>query len=56
MPDAENQAPEKTEPGNVVTFKDQAYAVATQVPGLDAGSLANARRLVGVDYRGREPI
>ncbi len=56
MPDAENQAPEKTEPGNVVTFKDQAYAVATQVPGLDAGSLANAQRLVGVDYRGARAL
>lgn len=37
--------------GNVVGFKDQAYAVRTQVPSLDENSLAEARRLIGVDYR-----
>jgi hypothetical protein len=36
---------------NVVRFKGQAYTVSTQVPGLDDNSLADARRLVGVDYR-----
>ena len=45
----ETQAPN---PENIVTFKDQSYSVATQVPGLDSGSLADARRLIGVDYRG----
>ena len=43
-----------TEPENVVRFKDQAYTVATQVPGLDDNSLAEARRLIGVDYRGAQ--
>ena len=35
-----------------VTFKNQAYAVETQVPTLDENSLADAKRLIGVDYRG----
>ena len=35
-----------------MTFRDQAYRVATQVPGLDDHSLEDAKRLVGVDYRG----
>ena len=39
---------------NAVRFKDQAYTVATQVPGLDQDSLAEARRLIGVDYRGAQ--
>ena len=37
---------------NVVNFKEQAYDVATQAPGLTDESLADARRLRGVDYRG----
>ena len=37
---------------NPIIFKDQAYSVGTQVPGLDDGSLEEARRLKGVDYRG----
>lgn len=41
-----------TEGDSVVKFKEQAYEVATQVPGLDDGSLADALRLKGVDYRG----
>ena len=35
-----------------VSFKDQSYPVATQAPGLDDNSLAEALRLKGVDYRG----
>ena len=42
MPDSENQ----------VRFRDQAYSVASQAPGLDDNSLADALRLKGVDYRG----
>jgi len=48
-----------TEPEEVVAhdpapvqFKEQAYEVETQTPTLDDDSLAEARRLVGVDYRG----
>ena len=41
---------------NLVTFKDQAYTVETQVPGLDDNSLADARRLIGVDYRGARAV
>jgi len=41
---------------NVVAFKDQAYSVATQAPGLDDDSLADARRLIGVDYRGARAV
>ena len=52
MPNAENPAPGATPPGNTVTFRDQAYRVATQVPGLGDRSLEDAKRLVGVDYRG----
>ncbi len=37
---------------NVVQVKNQAYAVTTQAPGLDDGSLEDARRLIGVDFRG----
>ena len=37
---------------NVVNFKEQAYDVATQAPSLTDESLADARRLRGVDYRG----
>lgn len=37
---------------SLVRFKDQAYTVETQAPGLDENSLADARRLIGVDYRG----
>jgi acyl dehydratase len=37
---------------NVVRFKDQAYQVETQSPGLNDDSLAEALRLKGVDYRG----
>ena len=41
-----------TPPANPsVRFKEQAYTVGTQVPGLDDGSLEEARRLKGVDYR-----
>ncbi len=47
MPEAQVPHPE-----NIVTFKDQAYTVTTQVPGLDNDSLVDARRLIGVDYRG----
>ncbi len=43
-----------TEPENLVRFKDQAYTVTTQVPGLDDNSLAEARRLIGADYRGAQ--
>ena len=49
MPENADQNPE-----SVVTFKDQAYDVATQVPGLDEGSLEDARRLIGVNYRGAQ--
>jgi len=35
-----------------VRFKDQAHTVETQAPGLDDNSLADARRFIGVDYRG----
>jgi len=38
--------------GNVVQFKDQAYQVETQAPGLQDDSLAEALRLKGIDYRG----
>ena len=50
--------PESVDPNpqSVVTFKDQAYDVASQVPGLDEGSLADARRLIGVDYRGARAV
>ena len=50
--------PESVDPNpeSVVTFKEQAYDVATQVPGLDDGSLADARRLIGVDYRGARAV
>ena len=41
-----------TERQNLVRFKDQAYEVATQAPGLDDDSVVDARRLQGVDYRG----
>lgn len=41
---------------NIVTFKKQAYTVPTQVPGLDEDSLADARRLIGVDYRGAQAV
>ena len=37
---------------NVVQVKNQAYAVTTQAPSLDEGSLEDARRLIGVDFRG----
>ena len=40
------------EPDSVVQLKDQAYSVETQAPGLDENSLEEARRLIGVDYRG----
>jgi len=40
------------ESSNEVSFKNQSYAVATQAPGLDESSLADALRLKGVDYRG----
>jgi hypothetical protein len=33
-------------------FKNQAYQVETQVPGLHDGSLVEALRLKGIDYRG----
>ena len=45
----ENESPEN---GSVVRFKEQAYGVSTQVPGLDDSSVEDARRLRGVDYRG----
>ena len=51
MPEAEIPRPEKA-----VTFKNQAYTVASQVPGLDDDSLTDARRLIGVDYRGARAI
>jgi hypothetical protein len=35
-----------------VQFKNQAASVETQVPGLHAGSLAEAFHLKRVDYRG----
>ena len=52
MPDNDNPASDASPPGSVVAFRDQAYRVDTQVPGLDDQSLADAKRLAGVDYRG----
>ena len=40
------------EPESQVRFRDQAYNVTSQAPGLDDNSLADALRLKGVDYRG----
>ncbi len=41
---------------SLVNFKDQAYSVPTQAPGLDDSSLDDARRLIGVDYRGARAV
>lgn len=41
-----------SEAQKVVRFKNQAYQVETQSPGLHDGSLEEALRLKGVDYRG----
>ncbi len=42
------------EDDSIVRFKEQAYDVPTQFPGLDDSSVEEARRLVGVDYRGAQ--
>jgi acyl dehydratase len=41
-----------TELNNPVEFRSQAYEVESQTPTLNEDSLAEARRLIGVDYRG----
>ena len=36
---------------NVVEFKNQAYQVETQAPGLTDESINEAKKLIGVDLR-----